>query len=210
MNVAARVEVLKWVGLFCMLVDHLARFLDVRWPGADWLGRLAFPCFAVACAFQVAVDRRLAVAARLVAWGLLLTPVEWLVTGHVVGSVLVTLGLGLVVADFWEVEQGVGLGALVLSVAAAQFVEYGAAGVLLVAGLSLRRRAGGVVLACAGAALLVYRAGVWGAPVTAAAVALVGAYLMTDGVSCPRVKGFFLRAYAAQWVVLGALALVRP
>jgi TraX protein len=192
--IAARAELLKWVGLVSMLIDHAWRFLHVDIPGAAWLGRIAFPCFAVAVGLQVPRDRRVFVALRLALVGAAVTPLEYWVSGRWVLSVLVTLSWGLLFAFAVERRRFVlAVALLALSLCA----EYGPAGVLLVAGVSLGGEAG-LCLALAGSALLVH---VGGLPVAVALGAVAG-YLLSDGVRFPRLKGFFLAAYCAQWAAL--------
>jgi hypothetical protein len=203
---AARLELLKWVGLAAMLVDHVWRFFHVDIPGAEWIGRLAFPCFAVAVALQTPAPRRVAVAIRLVAVACVVVPLQSYVAGHLVGSVLFTLALGLLAADAIEGDGVHGVVPFVLFVAAGLLVEYSALGVLLVAGAALmagRLVEFGVACVAVAAVGLQVRAGVLGAPIVGTALCLVAAYLATGGVPVGRVKGFFLRAYVAQWVLMG-------
>jgi hypothetical protein len=205
--IAVRSEALKWVGLAAMLVDHAARFLHVNIAGWVWIGRWAFPCFAVALGLQCPPDRRLSVAFRLFGCAALVFPVLWYVSGVEIMPVLATLGLGLVLAFALGLRgpSGVAVGAVLsLSIFSASFfVEYRLAGVLVVAGVSLLSdRDGSVVV---GAALLL--AGVCGlavlggAPVVLA-FALVAVYCASGGVEVPRLKGVFMNAYCLQWAPL--------
>jgi hypothetical protein len=205
---ARNAELLKWVGLLSMLVDHSARFLHLAAPGWLWIGRLAFPCFAVALGAQVASRRRLQVAGRLAGAAALVFPLQWFVAGVPVVSVLGTLAAGLFVA--WCVGRGgvVAASWAVLALFASGFAEYGPAGVLLVAGVSLCAERGfssaaGVSAVAVGAGLLVVSGG---APVALALYA-VAVYAALGGVSFPRCKGLFLESYFLQWAAIAAVRL---
>ena len=206
---AARAELLKWVGLVAMLVDHVARFFHVAIPGAEWVGRLAFPCFAVAAAVQVRPCDRLRVADRLLCVAALLLPLRLFVPGAPAVTVVLTLACGLLAAEGVEAGSLVGFALVACSLLVGYVGEYSIGGVLLVAGVAVfnsgarRFREFAIAVACSGAALLTARAGVAGAPMTAAALILVLAYALAGGVTCPRVKGFFLPAYVGQWVLVG-------
>lgn len=200
---AACSEVLKWVGLACMVVDHLGRFASVPVPGWQSIGRFAFPCFGVALASQVPACRLRVVGLRLLVVGLGVVPLQSLVVGHVVLSVLFTLGLGLFVADALS-GCVTAEGAVVLagSFVASLFVEYGSGGVLLVAGgwlsYSLRRQLLGFSMLCVAFALLVRRGGAFvGLPL--AAVLL---YCYSPGVVVPRARHAFIWFYILQWPAL--------
>jgi hypothetical protein len=214
--VPANAELLKWWGLASMLIDHCARFLHLAFPGWMWIGRWAFPCFAVALGAQVASRRRLQVAGRLVGAAVLVFPLQWLGSGVPVGSVLATLGLGLFVAWAVACTDGrsapqwpwVGLCLLPAAFVASLWCEAGPAGVLLVAGVSLCAERGsmcivGVSALVVGASLLVVAGG---APVALALYA-VGIYVASGGVPFPRFKGLFLESYFLQWAAIAAVRL---
>ena len=205
---AARAELLKWVGFASMLVDHIARYVHPI-PAALWVGRLAFPCFAVAIAVQVRGVDRARVAVRLLTVAALLLPLQWFVVGAPIASVLATLALGLLAAEGLEVASLIGAGVFVAAVACGYIAEYSCGGVLLVAGVAVfksgapRLRDLSAAAIVAAAVLLIVRAGVAGAPMTAAGLGLVFAYWLAGGIAVRRVKGIFLPAYVAQWVLVG-------
>jgi hypothetical protein len=212
--IAVRGECLKWVGLGAMLVDHSARFLHVALPGWLWIGRLAFPCFAIALGLQVVPDRRLCVAFRLVCCAALVFPLQWYASGVLVFSVLGTLGLGLCLAWCFSPGRDMSRSAAgymsrlvvgLLLFGASLSVEFGFPGVMVVAGASLLSdRVAPWDLGAVLLALGVVKLGlIGGAPVFFAFV-LVGAYCASGGVEVARLKGVFMNAYFAQWAVFAA------
>lgn len=73
----AQAETLKWVGLGCMLSDHLGQFLGITYPGWQLVGTAAMPAFALALGAQLETNKAGAVAKRLLYWGLLILPMYY-------------------------------------------------------------------------------------------------------------------------------------
>ena len=206
----ARGELLKWVGLGAMLVDHAWRFLGVPLPGAAVVGRFAFPCFVAAFALQAVGPRADRAAARAVIGGLAVAPAYVVVVGGWWLDVLVTLGLGLQawVCLAWRGWQRVV--AVVLCAAGASVAEYGFVGfVFVLASCALGTTPGvgsrqGWLAAwlCAVVALWVCGGGIG-----FLMGVLLAAVLVDEGPVLPRVRVFY-PAYLAQWPVLVGLKLL--
>ena len=205
------IELMKWVGLAAMLVEHVAHFaLGVTngWPFV--VGRLAFPLFTIALAVgcaQKTIPELREVAARLFAWGMVAAISGMLVRQPVPLNVLFTFALGVVlhvVTRGFHVGRWL-VGAVVLF--AAMFVEYKALGVIAVAVALHGAREDRPASQCGWIALsLLLIASV---KFNASAIlALPAVFLINLGrIELPRVRGGFYWAYAGHWVVLGALGL---
>ncbi|MGY4660625.1 hypothetical protein ACVWZ9_001419 [Pseudomonas chlororaphis] len=136
-------DLLKWLALLCMVLDHL-RY--VGWS-LDLLyvpGRLAFPWFCLALAANVAragaVDREGAGQWRYLGWLLLFSllsevPYRLYIPDPDTLNVLPTLALGLLVARAWQRRGGLalwlGIGATLLGGLFDRYLMFGLFGVLL-------------------------------------------------------------------------------
>ncbi|WP_460427080.1 TraX family protein [Azotobacter armeniacus] len=149
----AALDLLKWLALASMLLDHLR----LVWPAQIWLhvpGRLAFPFFCLILAINLARPRpeplRRSALARYSGWLLVFAllsewPYRLLIGTPDSFNVLPTLALGLLLANAAcpcpPAERLLGLAALALAVALHEQLMFGAFGVLLPAAflLALRR-----------------------------------------------------------------------
>ena len=138
----AALDLLKWLALLSMLLDHLRHV----WPSLYGLyipGRLAFPLFCLAIAANLARPQAAARAAVPLAYlGWLLGfallaewPYRLLVAAPHSLNVLPTLALGLLIASGLQHPQGqrrwLGIGALLLAAVAHPWLMFGLAGALL-------------------------------------------------------------------------------
>lgn len=147
----AALDLLKWLALLSMLVDHLRHV----WPHLYWLyvpGRLAFPLFCLAIA--VNLRRPVAEPRPPLPWrylGLLLGfallaewPYRLLVQVPQSLNIMPTLVLGLLLANALQQPPGwqrwLGLGALLLAILGHAWLMFGVAGVLLPAAFLLALR----------------------------------------------------------------------
>ena len=147
----AALDLLKWLALLSMLVDHLRHV----WPQLYWLyvpGRLAFPLFCLAIA--VNLRRPVAEPRPPLPWrylGLLLGfallaewPYRLLVQVPQSLNILPTLVLGLLCANALQQPPGwqrwLGPGALLLAILGHAWLMFGVAGVLLPAAFLLALR----------------------------------------------------------------------
>lgn len=142
-----QLEVLKWIALASMFVDHFGRLLlgygDDTWVFA--LGRIAFPLFALVLALNLARDGDRAARAarttrRLALWcAVAVLPSIWARGEPMLVNVLGTLALGAALC--WTVASRARLtlraAGCVLIAAVSWFVEFGAAGVFLVPAIYL-------------------------------------------------------------------------
>jgi hypothetical protein len=207
-----RVELLKWVGLYAMLLDHTARYLISAVPGEafpSWLGdlgRLAFPCFAIALA--VGSDGLVGVRfngliRRLVLWGVIAQVAGSFIRVGDYANVLFTLALGLLLYRQLErigpVWKRAAWSALILL--AGTFVEFRHPGVLFVAVCcwwAARPSMARLVAVVAASLLLAgVNGSLWATPAVLAAV-----WLLEVPWIIPRVRGMFYWVYAAQWPLL--------
>lgn len=150
----AALDLLKWLALLSMLLDHL-RYV---WPPLYWLyvpGRLAFPLFCLAIAANLL--RPVAQPRPPLPWrylGLLLGfallsewPYRLLVPAPQSLNILPTLVLGLLIANGLRQPYGqplwLGLGALLAAGLGHAWLMFGLAGALLPAAFVLALRLGG-------------------------------------------------------------------
>lgn len=192
-------EALKWLGLATMFVDHAGRYLGLTWSGWHVLGRAAFPAFAVALGIQGVCSRSpLRSGFRLIFFGLLSSPLFWLVGREVRFDVLVGLGLALCVLGCRSRGRAVFGAALAGALALAWLSDYGPAAVLLPVGVALGGSDLGVALVVVGLGVLLVCGG--------GAGGVVWFVMLLFGVrvfpSVPRVRRLFLRAYVLQWPVI--------
>lgn len=132
-------EVLRWLALLAMVVDHVGViFVPPEWsPAFRATGRVAWPLFALLLAYNVAVrgvDPRRYLP-RLALFTLLAQVPHTLAFGWVAVSIMGTLFLGALSLSLLERRISSPPLALLLAAAilfAANFVEYGLPGILLV------------------------------------------------------------------------------
>jgi hypothetical protein len=221
-------ELLKWLALLAMLIDHVDLLLlhleKLSW--AYHTGRLALPLFAIvlgcklarksrpvpaagrAARAETSYARGLSTVKRLFVWGLISTGPYVLATGSFWPvNVFFTLGLGALAC--WLVDAGLrprwkllaAAAILLLSLACESF----APGVLLVLAAFLYGRKPGlralawVLLCCLGLAFLNWSAWTLLALPLAAAACLWRAKV-------PRVQWFFYAFYPLHLLVLAVLA----
>lgn len=144
-----QLEVLKWIALGSMFVDHFGRHLlglgQETWVFA--LGRVAFPLFALVLALNLAragdrSARSARTAKRLALWGLVsLLPSIWARGDPMVVNVLATLGLGAVLCWVFAsaARLALRLAVCIAAAVASLHVEFGLAGVFLVPAIYLWR-----------------------------------------------------------------------
>lgn len=198
---AARAESLKWLGLAAMLIDHAnAWVFDSAFPVAQAIGRIALPCFAIALALGIAHSRRYeSTLVRLVQWAAISLFAQLLVRDWYPLNVLFTLAAGVYFAVAIIDASYSRLWSWLAAFVAGFFVEFGHYGVAFVALAVLwahSRTQRSLYLFALSAALLVIPNGNHWA-LAGFAVALLVHRLPV----VPRVRGFFYRAYAAQFVV---------
>lgn len=121
-------EVLKWVGLLLMALDHINKYLfGERWAALFALGRMVMPLFAFILMFNLARPGALAagvhvrVMARLAGFGMLASPAFAVLVGWWPLNILFTLFLATLIV--WLLEQG---GHLRATLAAVSFLFGGA------------------------------------------------------------------------------------
>lgn len=187
-----------------MVVDHLGRYEGLQLWGWQFLGRLAFPCFAVACGLQGSYSASWRVCLRLVLSGLLIAPLFWWVTNSWEFPVLCTLGLGLGAWFALSCPPLLRAGLLICLGGASEFCEYGLAGAAVVfcaAGVArpvLLPRVGFAALGI-GCALMLSARDAGLAPLFGLALALaVGLF----GPRIARIRRLFFWAYLVQWPLL--------
>lgn len=202
-----RVELLKWLAVALMLIDHAARYLDVQFPGFQVLGRGAFPMFALCVGYALSVvpDAR-GFLVRLLYAGVMAEALgAWAITGGQL-NVLFLFALCAWLVHLERAGRSVTRRAICWGVAIllAELTEYGIAGLLLVmASLFFWRstswqRAGCVLLSSV--LLVVPNDSFLGTWWLGAAFVLL---LLPMGV--PRIKRAFYWVYVAQWPVVWGL-----
>jgi hypothetical protein len=155
-----QLELLKWIALASMFVDHFGRHL-LGWPQDSWVfgaGRIAFPLFALVLGLNLArpgdqAARAARTAARLALWcAIALVPSVSARGEPMTVNVLGTLALGSALC--WAIASGEALvlriAACLAIAAASDHVEFGLQGVFLVAAVYLWRagpRMEGAILA---------------------------------------------------------------
>ncbi|AWA41866.1 TraX family protein [Pseudomonas sp. 22105] len=132
-------DLLKWLALLSMLLDHL-RYVGIS---ADWLyvpGRLAFPWFCLAMAANLARDGTRKTEWRYLGWLLLFSllseiPYRLYIPEPDTLNVMPTLALGLLVARGWQdqalVSRLLAVGALLVAALFPERLMFGLFGVLL-------------------------------------------------------------------------------
>lgn len=216
-----QLETLKWIALGSMFIDHFGRLL-LGFGMDTWVfaaGRLAFPLFAVVLGLNLAragdqARRAARTALRLAAWCLVsVLPSVWARGDALLVNVLGTLSLGAAIC--WALASPahpVWRAAVLAGAAlAALYVEFGVAGVLLVAGTYLAARFATVPALLAAAAMLVLvgwnNAQFGGLPAwlgTLSAVP-VAAAVRSLPLRMPRLKLAFYLVYPVHLALIGAL-----
>jgi len=134
-------DLLKWLALLCMVLDHL-RYVGLSLDGLYVPGRLAFPwfCLAIAANLQRARNAPVAGQWRYLGWLLLFSvisevPYRLFIEDADTLNVLPTLALGLLVARGWQqkalVDRGLALIALILAAVFSTQLMFGFFGVVL-------------------------------------------------------------------------------
>lgn len=199
-----RVELLKWLAVVLMLWDH-TKYLGDGLGAWQVMGRGAYPLFVLAFGYALTVvtdSRQLLV--RLLYMGLIAECLgAWTVTADGQLNVLFSFALVTWLAHCRRAGASpVGYVVRVaVALAAAAFVEYGPAGVLLTMAASYYwTRPGWIragVLAAAGVLLVVPNnsfLGLWWL--------LSGVVLVQAPIGVPRVRRAFYVVYVAQWPLL--------
>lgn len=204
-----RVELIKWLALVLMVVDHAGRYAGYASPAWVFLGRGAFPLFAISFGYALSVvpDAR-ALMLRLLAFGFLSEVLgAWTVTRGAPVNVLFTFALcAYLLHRRRVVSSPAGMiipGVLVYLVA--ELAEYGIAGVMLTCAAwwmftkpSVVRAA---VVLVVSVFLMVPNRGMWFGSLWAA----VGLLMLLLPVGLPRIKRVFYVAYVGQWPLLAVL-----
>ncbi len=216
-----QLEVLKWIALASMFLDHVGRHLlghgHHTWIFA--LGRIAFPLFALVFAANLArggdrAARAARSAGRLALWcAVSALPSIWARGEPALVNVLGTLGLGAVLCWTLASPASVALRVAVCMAAAiaSSWVEFGLAGVFLVPTLYLwcAERKGdaallaGLMFLCTGW----LNASFGGAPAMLGTLAClpIAWSVRRLPVSAPRLKLAFYLVYPVHLAVIGAL-----
>lgn len=202
------IELLKWLGVVCMLVDHL--FLYVFGETnmiAERVGALAFPLFAIALSAGLCLrheDYAWQILPRMVFFAVVAQVASLVVRDGFPLNVIFTLALGVWGHLIWRSEHSlarrVGLSAGILALGMA--CEFSAVGVLLVwllldAMRSERWESLGLPLIVL-AMLSPFNSGSHFALLSPFVVLLVAAFSF----ELPRVRGVFYWAYVLQFPVL--------
>lgn len=134
-------DLLKWLALLSMVLDHL-RYVGLDLDGLYVPGRLAFPWFCLAIATNLHRARDLAVSGRwrYLGWLLLFSvisevPYRLFIEDADTLNVLPTLALGLLVARGWQqktfIDRGLALIAVTMAAVFSSQLMFGFFGVLL-------------------------------------------------------------------------------
>jgi len=132
-------DLLKWLALLCMVLDHL-RYVGLSLDGLYVPGRLAFPWFCLAIAANLHRMGSAPVTGRYLGWLLLFSvisevPYRLFIEDADTLNVLPTLALGLLVARGWQqralVDRGLALIALSIATVFSSQLMFGFFGVLL-------------------------------------------------------------------------------
>lgn len=206
------IEILKWLGLVAMLTDHIGKWVlgsPVFWT--EHVGALAFPLFTVALTAALADHPHTGwVHRKMLFWALAAQVLGMLVRDPVPLNILFTFLLGLLA---FQAEREHGFFAFLSFLALGVFVEYGPFGVLFVYGMRAAffyRQPIYHVLSVI--SLLTFAP--WNSGTHMAIVALPLAWLVISlHPTFPRVRGFFYKVYAFQWLFIwfaaGLVALSR-
>ncbi len=200
----AQAETLKWVGLACMLSDHLGQFLGITYPGWQLVGTAAMPAFALALGAQLQTNKAGAVGKRLLYWGLLILPLYYWACWPTQTHPDILIGLACAAAwvateqtqppKRWAIRAALLLGAFAS--------DFGQTAIMLtMAAREPRRHYRYTYLALGTLGLYLWNGPIgagWGLAWYLAARYMPGA---------ARTKRAFLRAYAIQWPLIAAARL---
>lgn len=206
------VELIKWVALVAMIIEHTAHFgfgVTNGWPFV--VGRLAFPLFTVSLALgcaQKTIPELRAVVVRLATWGVVAGVAGLTVRDAVPLNVLFTFALGAVLhvttRDVHVARWFIALIVLALT----PLVEYGVLGVVAVACAMHGARQEDTTVRAAWLlfALLVICCVRFNIP---AVISIPALFLLNAGhLEVPRMRGVFYWAYAFQWPFIAAVAVL--
>lgn len=132
-------DLLKWLALLCMVLDHL-RYVGLSLDGLYVPGRLAFPWFCLAIAANLHRMGSASLTGRYLGWLLLFSvisevPYRLFIEDADTLNVLPTLALGLLVARGWQqkalFDRGLALVAVTIAGVFSEQLMFGFFGVLL-------------------------------------------------------------------------------
>lgn len=198
-------ESLKWLAVFLMTLDHVAKILYGGYvPGLSEAGRIAFPIFAIVMAYNLAQPSADIVKSirRLLLWGIIAQPVHALAFGYWLPlNILLTFALAATAVYALSCRQW-----LALAVSAGVlplFVDYQWYGVgfVLFSWLAFHHRRLWL-LAPAFAAICLFNGNLW----ALAAIPVVGAAAGIRWI-VPRTRWAFYGYYVGHLAVLGLLAI---
>lgn len=216
-----QLELLKWIGVVSMFIDHFGRLL-FGW-GLETIvfgaGRLAFPLFALVLVCNLArpgdqATRAKRIALRLAFACAVATPAAIWARGepmHI--NIFGTLGLGAALCWIFSSQSNLAWRVVLcgLIAIAGLYVEYGLIGISLVAAIFLwrfkPRRDTAVLAAIMLLALTYFNAsfgGIYGLVGTLAALPLAWAVTYVP-VVMPRMPWLFYAIYPAHLALIGAL-----
>lgn len=201
-------ELLKWIAVLAMTGDHVLKVFGLVYvPVLSQAGRVAFPLFAMILAYNLAQPGAdvLKSVRRLLAWGVVATPVYWLAFGQLL-PFNVLCAFALAAGAIWAVQGRRWALFAVCALPGPLFVDYQWAGLAVVVGAwwyfsAPARRI--VVTLCGivvpAVALCAYNGSVWS---LLAMPMLLVAYVP---ISFPRTRWAFYGYYVAH---LGLLVVV--
>lgn len=202
-------ELLKWLAVGCMLLEHYCRYVIGDVP--DWaysVGRLTFPLFAFCLAVgfvNLTGDRQWQVFRRLCGWAVVAQVCSLAVDGRAYGNVLIIFALSALI--YLSIQRGslilIGFAvgaALIISM----FCEFGPIGILIVLLMMFAVKFlefGVVAIAVGVIATALLGSNLW----SLLALPIILCASVID-VGPPRVRHLFYWVYALQFPFFGALA----
>lgn len=125
-------ELLKWVAIVLMVLDHVGFFLE-QYAWLRFVGRVVYPIFAFLVAYNYLHNTRNkeGYLKRLFFWALISQPIYMLAMGASL-NILFTILLGMLVVYVFENQKPYALLLCVLLIPIAFVTSYGIAGVMLV------------------------------------------------------------------------------
>ena len=201
------IELTKWLGVICMIYDHLEYFGGVDLPMASAVGALAFPFFAIALAAALADSKpgkREIVVKRLLIAAIIAQVAVVLVRDVLPLNVIFTLAAGVIAYGALEAEsewRKAGMTAVALIIGTLAEFSFIGTGVVLLA--MAHYRVGWskwwVVGACV--PLFAFNEMQMIAPVGA----WLAFWLVDNGPVIPRIKRVFYPVYVLQYPLLRLL-----
>lgn len=214
---SGQIELLKWIAVLTMTVDHVGSMLvpDHQTP-FRLVGRVAFPVFAFLIAHNFTFSTRSPkqYMFRIGAFALLSQPIYIVARGTYQLNILFTFLLGLLFLTMWRcVEDEHPLHAFVaraffltLLLLLGLAVEYWPPGVLIVPVLCVWLKRGGLAWATVAAALFVLaNAGTWMGTMAAGALFLPALAAQWQGTLRRSNRWFFYAYYPVHLVILVAV-----